>query len=447
MIDLLAYSSLIFAIACMLLIIVPYWQRKRHLMTTWTLFLLACANFVGISGWQAARYWDEFQISRYVTLSDGVILGYFVGVVLLFSTIAWVYFGKTFSFVEAWQIRRWPGDGSMSRLPIAIVLLALGVIGTLIGVRIPFLGQILAIAGQGAGLVAFAIVFHSWYRQRGNIALLLVVLVFAGVSLLTAVAFGTSRRPLLSLVMTLPILFYWVRGRYYPAKFTVPALLIAAIAVGVLLGAYSSVRHRYKASGITPSGLAIAYESAVLLPQHLARPVDMINKAQLGGDAIPITLGVLDLYPREFEMEPMKTLLFVVLNPVPRYYWRGKPEALGLTLPRDLGQWEYGYINWGPGMIGNFYSDGGFLVIPLYGILLGLFMRWFDSMLISQSSNPYVLGIFAGFSGQWIALPRGDVAVFSVQIIGVFLSSLLVCWLGRHLLGEDAAPLPAVPGA
>lgn len=43
----------------------------------------------------------------------------------------------------------------------------------------------------------------------------------------------------------------------------------------------------------------------------------------------------------------------------------------GESLPRDLRMWTRGYVNWGVGIIGHAYYDGGMWMVLVYGLILG----------------------------------------------------------------------------
>ena len=42
------------------------------------------------------------------------------------------------------------------------------------------------------------------------------------------------------------------------------------------------------------------------------------------------------------------------------------------TLPRDTGQWRRGYVNWGPGIVGHCFHEGGIPMAVFYGLVFGI---------------------------------------------------------------------------
>ena len=437
MLTLLATTGLLIVVVCLAAIVVPYLGGSRDLITSWNIFLLGIANFVGISTWQAARYWDLFQVSRFLSLTDEMIWRYLGSLALFFTTLVIVYSAPQFAFVNRLSIKKWPVETFSALWLQCGLLIILSTFGPLISVRIQGVAQFLGIVGQTAGIAAFVLVMIAWYRRPENVILLIATAAMLVFALIVGLSFGSSRRPLLSTVAAIPIVYYWIRGRGSNRVIVVTVLAICSFVALLAIGAYGNVRHNQDAN-LSP--ITRAVESIRALPAIMMSPGEVLSIGLLGGDAVPNSLAVTSIYPADLPMQPMSSAVFVLTNPMPRALWPGKPEALGQTLPRYLGQWRYGYINWGPGMIGNFYADGGFFVMPIYAAILGLLMRWFDYQLTNDPENPYLLAILAAISGQWVAMPRGDVGVFSVQVIGAFIGILVVTRIALSACGRRVAP-------
>ena len=119
-------------------------------------------------------------------------------------------------------------------------------------------------------------------------------------------------------------------------------------------------------------------------------------------------------------------------------FWEDKPEALGTTLPRDTRKWSGGE-NWGPGIIGHGFHEGGLYILVIYAFMVGTVLRFSDELLARQPNNPYLLGMLAASSGQIVAWPRGDIAVFTMQIVSAVASGILLVTVARIFFGKGVA--------
>ena len=92
--------------------------------------------------------------------------------------------------------------------------------------------------------------------------------------------------------------------------------------------------------------------------------------------------------------------------------------------------------NLGINVIGQCYHDGGPLVLVLYAVLLGTFLRVVDELLVSRPGNPYVLAMFCASCSHFIAWPRGAISGYSLLLGCFFVFMLLVNWGGRIVFGS-----------
>jgi hypothetical protein len=160
------------------------------------------------------------------------------------------------------------------------------------------------------------------------------------------------------------------------------------------------------------------------------------NEGFLGGDSVDASLVAIHQYTYYATPRPFHTLIFIASNPMPRAFWPDKPEALGYSLPRDSGQWRRtGFVNWGPGIVGHGFHEGGIHMLVFYAVLFGIAFRFFDELLARQPDNPYLLATFAAVSGQLMAFARGDIGLFSVLILSGFFTVLALNYLVRIFTG------------
>ncbi len=427
MIRLLFLFSWMFVAVMLLMITVPYLRRQRDLLTTWNLFLLGSACFVGLSGVGTTGY-----PNRLVEYTRADYLWFFSGVFTFYVTLWLTYtFFRWPRRAAGRRLRKWP---KMSN-PVLFVLMPLCMVmslGLLFPVQIQGIGQLMANVGKYGAVYGMVFMLVLWSRQPLNP---LFVFMFIGVTLYSfglSMVSGSGRREMVAVLAAFPTVLYWLRFRYASRTTTLTVVVILSLFSVVLLNAYSSVRHN-RGDRSLATALAMIQE----LPKHM---MDTTGMAQmLGQDAVDVSLLAIHVYQTErwdgFDRNPFHTVSYVLVNPIPRELWENKPEALGLTLPRDTRLWTGGE-NWGPGIVGHGFHEGGLHMLVFYAILVGTVLRFFDELLVRQPDNPYLLGMLATCSGQIVAWPRGDTAVFTMQIIGALAAGLAVAVFARIFFGK-----------
>lgn len=441
-----------------LTIAVPYLTRRSDLFTVWNLFLLGSMNFIGYGAIQTAA-----GVYSYGLFEDADYTRFLIGAVILYVTLYLTYYRFRLPGIIAGKtMRHWPGyQGAALGIMVAVctVLLFLSVFFP----NIQFIGQILIIVGPSAGVIAVAIVFCRWWQVKSSLWLIALGGVLLLLATFAAIHGSSGRRSLLSVLVVLPFVLYWIHLRYRPLVYTILPLGVGVLVGVIIMAGYSTIRGRHKTEAVNVTGrnsVQTAIESLRLLPTAIIQLQGVTDF--LGSDAVDASLVSIDRYTKVARPEPFFTVHYVVTHPLPRAFWPEKPEALGLTLPRDTGVWERtGFVNWGPGIVGHCFHEGGnmlgglggFAFCVFYGVIFGTAMRYFDELLMRQPDNPYVLGMFAAASGQIIAFSRGDIALFSVLILGAVLAGLMVKYIGRLTVGyklvypsdreRAAADLPA----
>ena len=68
--------------------------------------------------------------------------------------------------------------------------------------------------------------------------------------------------------------------------------------------------------------------------------------------------------------------------------------------------------NIGPGILGHCANDNPWIALPLYAVLLALFLRLLDELLIVHPNNPFVVLPVGAAIGQLLGLARGETATF-----------------------------------
>ncbi len=427
MIRLLFVFCWAFVVVMLLMVVVPFLRRQRDLLTTWNLFLLGSACFVGLSGIGTTSY-----PNRLVQQTRADYLWFLSGVITFYFTLWLTYnYFKWPRRVAARRLRKWPKMNSSVLLVLMPLCLVMS-IGIILPPQIQGLGQVVANVGKYGSVYGTVFMLVLWIRQPLNP---LYVFLLAGVSFYSfglSMVGGSGRREMVAVLAAFPTVLYWMRYRYASRAKTLSIVVALGVISIVVLNAYSTIRHTREARS-----LMTAVRLIQELPKHLTDTTGMAQ--MLGQDAVDVSLLSIHVYQTErwegFDVSPFHTVSYVLVNPIPRAFWENKPEALGHALPRDTNLWTGGE-NWGPGIVGHGFHEGGLHMLVFYAILAGAALRFFDELLIRQPNNPYLLGMLATCTGQIVAWPRGDIAVFTMQMVGAIFGGFFLAAIARIFSGK-----------
>ncbi|MEQ8849344.1 hypothetical protein [Botrimarina sp.] len=423
--------SLAAVVVFALMIIVPTLKRKHEALSFWNLFLLGSLLFTGLSGVNAATTPDYSPLAK----KDYYL--FYVGAVVYYTAAAFAYcYLKGPRKLAGKSLRKWPPMTSVPLMLLTALVAALAVF-QMTEVSIPFVGEIVRQFALQSPLIALTIAFVAWYQRRGNVLWLVNLLALLVLALLWSLAAGTSRRYLLSMLMVIPIGVYWLTLRYKSISQTVLWVAISMAVVLPVLAGYSLIRHSFYWSG--ESGLELSMAALEKLPRAIQN-ADVTSILD-GQDSVEVGLTTI-----HYVNNPDRGVLtgqhffvpyYVLVNPIPRSVWPEKPESIGAVLPRQLGVWKKtGYINWGVNVVGQCYYDGGLHIHLLYGLITGWVLRLLDEMLIRKPGNPFMLALLSASSSQVLALSRGCIETFIMQIVAASAVVLFIAWLGRVLFGS-----------
>ena len=410
-------------------LVVILWNCYRwgdDLVTPRNLFLVGVANFMGIAGLSCgiAKLYHSDS-----TLSDA--LWFILGTALFFASFFWAY--------RRWRLPQRLGTKVFAKSPPVNVLtlniagaalLMTGVVSAVLPVDIPIVGQILEVLGKQLPAGALAMFLVAWLRNPVNV----MYLVGAGASLAMALFisfFGAGRHPLFSAMVAVLIAWYWSRWRYQRQSLTIAKLTALGIAAFFVILVYSSFRHDFM-------GEADATVAVDRFKQLMKFDVQMSGVAEdyLREDAVAVGLVCVEKFQRTGSPDWFHTVKFVLSNPIPRDWWPNKPQALGESLPESMGKFSSGYVNWGPSIIGNAFQDGGLIMTILYGFIVGGFLRIFDDVIRRQPGNPWPLALLAAMSPKLVGYSRGDIAIYTVEIIGLCIIVFGLLWILRIIFGS-----------
>ena len=408
-------------------IVVTYLRGRSDLFSAWNFFLLGSANFVGFASVQSGQ-----TTQPYGSHEDWAYLTFIMGATTFFAVLFLTYYGL--GRPRDYKVTKTSDVSDVALAGLWVVFALLTVLPFL-----PYSERITGVTGSTIGLNAtiYAICFGTIavLRRPLNATFWFMLAATTAVAIIVSLL-GRGRQPLLNVLLVFPITFYWMRLRYRsPARSFLPLVVGGAVAF-VAVSAYGTIRWR---ASNEPMTVAFAIESLKLLPSELfgARG----TSSPLGGDAVEVSLLAIQQFSSWEAVKPFYSIYYVLSNPIPRSYWPGKPESLGTMLPRDLGVWtRTGYVNWGPGIVGHGYHEGGLVMLIFYGFLFGVLLRYFDNKLLAQPQNPIFLAMLCSMAATFLAMPRGDFGIYGMQ----FFASAFIGWvtlrISSFFLGDVEMP-------
>ena len=417
--------GLIMVFAPLIAILYNYLVVGDDLITSRHLFLLGCSKFFGI----AALTTGVTRLYRgNHPMSDVLLL--FAGTALFFATFWYAY--NRWSFPQKIAANRWrtsPTVNIASILLVGFLAMFFGLLASVLPVEIPVIGQITNVLGKLLPAASVALFFFCWLRNPVN----LIYLAATGAAFLLAIfvaLFGAGRHPLFAALIAIPIAWYWARWRYDRPTVTIGRILALGVGAAIVILAYSGFRHDFM--GDADSGIAMD-RIRQLMKFQLETSGDADSFLQ--EDAITVSLLCIEEFHRNGDPDYFHTLRFVLSNPIPRDLWPEKPQALGESLPESLGEFSDGYVNWGTGIIGNAFHDGGLWMAGIYGLLVGGVFRVFDDILRRQPLNPWPIAMLAAMSPKIVAYSRGDIAIYTVELVGLAITTVILMKLIKPIFG------------
>jgi len=435
---------LLFALCYLLVmpwvIVLPWLRGTGDLICARNLFLVGTLHYFGLTVITLAGAGESEWI---MPPGDGDLLRFVGGVILVIGSFLFFYHRWK------WPARRGaiqaakpvPSTNAGTIYTVAILCTIYSIVAIISPPPIPVVLQLMVVTAVSASVLAVTLCVWHWLRNRFDPIAILFVGGTALWCLFATLSSGTGRRDLLSLLLVFPIVFYWAHLRYRNITEATVKLATFAVIGLLILSVYSGVRHGVQRTTDAEG----RFDRAVARLQGLASGIlggERNWQALTGDNSAAVTFVCFNEFHREGSPEYFHSFRFILLNPIPREFIPDKPEGLGETLPRDLGVWKTGRVNWGPGIVGHAYHDGGLWMTVIYGFILGGLFRWFDELLRRHPENPYRLGIMAAMSPQLIALSRGDIGVFGVLALGSVAFGIVVVLLIKMTLGGEPSPAP-----
>lgn len=441
-------TLILFGVFVMVTLGVLMWKGflsgRHHLVSYRNGFLLGGCVFVGMST-LGLGITGQFYVRP--TPED---VYWFCACVLLFFAVflpAYNWFHLTRLTRIAFAVR--PAKyRSEYAVAIAVFALAFSLYNFTIGktVYLPFVSE--AIQSVSESSIAFASVFAitCWLQSKSNVFLIALAVSVIGVCLVLSVMGGGGRRQILSVLLTLPVIFYWnqILRTFASQRQKLLFWMVAGmLPVGFIMAGYTRVRHFDRGAGKVEARTVDASIRALKrLPDEIPKVVEEFSDGTIiavaGQDATACSLLLLamqrkgqdNLLNGEFVIpSPFHSTLFVICNPIPRRFWSGKPLALGYLLP--IAALRTSGVNLGPGIVGHAVYEGGIFFIVFYALVFAAIFKVCDNNLIAFPEDPVNLGMLAAMGPNAIALIRGDVGVVLVTFVFSILTYHTIRLVGR----------------
>lgn len=164
-----------------------------------------------------------------------------------------------------------------------------------------------------------------------------------------------------------------------------------------------------------------------------------------GFDTFLRTVQSVEIYPN---IEPYlygKSLFGLLVNPIPRVYWPDKPIAFGVELATLVLGVTVNNLptNFGPGLVGEAWANGGWLSVILCFVALGIIASRIDLIIWSRASSTYAVALYSLAIGSVPFIIRGDflnsgydigIKIIPVVIIITMFRGLYRAVVPRHSL-------------
>ncbi len=445
--DILVPFGIAIIIVVGMLIVIPFFRRKSDILSAWNTLLLGLIIFTAV-GSIAVKYVPTFHFEQLNWFRPSVreIQWYIVATTSFIVTLMVAYYFNTPARAFAQKrLQTWPElTAPLTIFVIGICLVA--VVASVVFQRITFVGPLtrnLAVAGVPAGCV-FS--FALWNRRRLNLGFLfLFIAVFSSTAIYAMVVSG-GRRLLLSLFLGPILCLYWSNVRYWRPSRALVAIALAACVVLSVSVLYSNFRwynahtkERRSASGVIEQ-LSKGRSLEELFGGFLKNRLDYLSQS----NAHYALLTERYIAEGALTPAPLNTLRFLAAYPIPRNFWPGKPEVIGVKMTRDAAHITGG-TNWGIGIAGHGAYEGGVLALMLYAVLLAFGIRVLDEPLRLQPGNPFLVYMHASALPHVVAIPRGDMGIMMINVAQSVLFAVLLGFVCRAIFGTRKRALAAPP--
>lgn len=328
-----------------------------------------------------------------------------------------------------------PSPGTL--ILIAIITGGMGVF-LRFGVAIPFVSILTNYFGQGFAVVSVGIMAWVWARHLFNplvIALMLVCLLGNSLTILTG-AFG--RRGLVAVAGALVWGMYFSQWRLLPTTKLLTRLALISIGPVLLVALFTAARSAGEKDRGAGEQLTAMRRSSV------TQGLSILTEGQAGR----ISLWLIENHPDPHSYRWFFTPRYFFMLPVPRDWWDGKPEPLSTLVPvmANVPNVNQERLTLSPGIIGSAAAEGGWPAVILYGIIGGLFVRFFDELIIRNASSPLLVLPIGSALGHGLGLARGETSAFAFNFVITIAGTYVFMVLLAKMLESRASSMAMFAG-
>lgn len=433
----LAVSSIFTGVWILLIFFWNLLTRRSEVLSWRNVFLLGYLHFVALGGFFAAT--TSAEVNNYVPSEHAagilaVAQPLFLVVYLLADAI-----GRRMRSIER-LIPRLEITVTAPAIVLTSVMLT-GLAITLAAVPIGgYLGGVLTQFRGGLAASGLALAVYFFLAQRFNPASIVLVLASLGAGILATTVGESGRRIALGVLIAVPWMWYYASLRHRGPLYITTSLLAFGTAGVVALAVYGSVRHQDAGFGgggraaIDVGTRAGQIGELITNPQFETRMLDNL----IYTDTSHNTMFIIDTYPEYYNVHPLNDFFYVVSNPIPRAIWTEKPRGLGDRLRDEMGT----VANLGPGIIGHAWASATWLGIIAYAGVFGIAFGLLDRALRERIYSPFFVAASGAGMGNMVAMARGDVALFVIQVVTAISITILVLWVIKLLLEPITRAFP-----
>ncbi len=367
----------------------------------------------------------------WIGLQFSVMLTIFIVIMLWAYRHGWGGVRLAGHIPKTWVV---PSDTGLVVMALAITAVAWGL---RFGVQIPLVGIVSSRVGVGLACVACGLVAWVWGRRLLNPIVIVFGLFIVAVNLANILTGAFGRRGILAVGSAVLWGMYYSHWRSLTTAVLLRRLAVAIIPLVIVLALFTAGRTSSEKER-TPGEQV----NAMLKASFSEGATGLVS----GQGAGVISMWVIDNYPENFEYRKLITLRYFFLVVVPRAWWPDKPFPLSNLIAsqasvagvnRTVGSHSSGGrggVSLSPGIIGHAIADGGWPVLFLYAVLIGIYLRFFDEIVYLNPLSPFMVIPIGAALGQVLGLARGETSVFAMAyVMSVGGSMLLMIFIAKFL--------------
>jgi len=242
----------------------------------------------------------------------------------------------------------------------------------------------------------------AFYRSAGRINYRFWILVLCSVIVALFISQGGGRRTVGAMVLS--ACFFWIITSEKPFKSLIRFSMTALPILLIFLQAMLFTRNT-------------GYESVF---SEFSVNESMKEGVRVDDNFIRLT-QIVEIIPKEASHTGFSWVLWVLVRPVPRVFWPGKPMDPGFDLPQHIGREGASLTS---SIVGESYMAFGFLGCLIVGICYGMVGRSFKRMLDGNKTFSGLIIYTAGLLALFVGLRSGiELMLFSYVILAWIVAS------------------------